>query len=156
MSQIVGGRYLTFMNRDEYYAVPISQVREINQMMDITPVPKTPPFVEGVVNLRGKILPVVNLRQKLGFPKKDHDRETCIVVLETQMGHVGIVVDAVREVIDLKDDQIEVPPHMGSQSELRFLSAIGKLDDKVIIIFDVNLAFSEAEFGFALQNSKAA
>jgi purine-binding chemotaxis protein CheW len=156
MSTNLGGRFLTFMIRDEHYAVPISQVREINQMMDITPVPKTPVFVEGVVNLRGKILPVVNLRQKLGFEKKSHDRETCIVVLEALIGHVGIVVDAVREVVDLKNEQIEVAPHMGNQAELRFLSAIGKLDDKVIILLNVDLAFSEAEFGETLQHAKAA
>ena len=112
MSKIEGGRYLTFMLRDEFYGVPISKVREINQITEITPVPKTPKFVEGVVNLRGKILPVVNLRQKLGFEKVAYNRETCIIVIEAQMGHVGVVVDAVREVVDLKEDQIEVPPHM--------------------------------------------
>lgn len=146
MSKVEGGRYLTFMLRDEYYGVPISKVREINQIMEITPVPKTPSFVEGVVNLRGKILPVVNLRQKLGFEKIDYNRETCIIVIEAQMGHIGVVVDAVREVVDLKDDQMEAPPHMGDQSEMRFLSGLGKQDDKVIILLDVDLAFSNDEF----------
>ncbi len=146
MSKIEGGRFLTFILRDEYYGVPISKVREINQMMEITPVPKTPSFVEGVVNLRGKILPVVNLRQKLGFEKIDYNREACIVVIEAIVGHVGIVVDAVREVVDLKEGQIEVPPHMGDESEMRFLSALGKLDEKVIILLDVDLAFSDQEF----------
>jgi purine-binding chemotaxis protein CheW len=146
MEQTDGGRYLTFMLRDEYYGVPISKVREINQMMEITPVPKTPSFVEGVVNLRGKILPVVNLRMKLGFEKIDYNRETCIVVIETQMGQVGIVVDAVREVSDLKQEQIEAPPHMGGKDDLRFLSALGKHEDRVIILLDVDLAFSSLEF----------
>ena len=146
MSKVEGGRYLTFMLRDEFYGVPISKVREINQITEITPVPKTPQFVEGVVNLRGKILPVVNLRQKLGFEKVAYNRETCIIVIEAQMGHVGVVVDAVREVVDLKEDQIEVPPHMGDQTEMRFLSALGKQDDRVIILLDVDLAFSGEEF----------
>lgn len=150
------GRFLTFMIRDEHYGVSISKVREINQMMDITSVPKTPKFVEGVVNLRGKILPVVNLREKLGFEKKAYDRETCIVVIESAVGHVGIVVDAVREVIDLKEGQIDVPPHMGDNVELQFLSAIGKLEDKVIILLDVDLAFSEAEFGSTMNSPKTA
>lgn len=146
MSKVEGGRYLTFMLRDEYYGVPISKVREINQIMEITPVPKTPSFVEGVVNLRGKILPVVNLRQKLGFEKVSYNRETCIIVIEAQMGHVGVVVDAVREVVDLKEDQIEVPPHMGTEEQMRFLSALGKQEDRVVILLDVDLAFSGAEF----------
>ncbi len=146
MSKADGGRYLTFMLRDEYYGVPISKVCEINQMMEITPVPKTPPFVEGVVNLRGKIIPVVNLRQKLGFEKMDYNRETCIIIIESDIGHVGVVVDAVREVIDLKDEQIEIPPQMGEKSEMRFLSALGKQEDRVIILLDVDLAFSGDEF----------
>ena len=157
MSKIEGGRYLTFMLRDEYYGVPISKVREINQMMEITPVPKTPKFVEGVVNLRGKILPVVNLRQKLGFEKVAYNRETCIVVIEAQIGHVGIVVDAVREVVDLKEDQIEVPPNMGEKSEMRFLSALGKHEERVIILLDVDLAFSGDEFTHSMSElTKAA
>ncbi len=146
MSKIEGGRYLTFMLRDEYYGVPISKVREINQITEITPVPKTPQFVEGVVNLRGKILPVVNLRQKLGFEKVVYNRETCIIVIEAEMGHVGVVVDAVREVVDLKEDQIEVPPNMGDETAMKFLSALGKQEDRVIILLDVDLAFSEDEF----------
>ena len=156
MSKMENGRFLTFMIREEYYGVPISKVREINQMTDITPVPKTPKFVEGVVNLRGKILPVVNLREKLNFERKAYDRETCIVVLEALVGHVGIVVDAVREVVDLKAEQIEVPPHMGDQTELKFLSALGKLEDKVIILLDVDLAFSEEAFGQSINVQKAA
>ena len=157
MSKVEGGRYLTFMLRDEFYGVPISKVREINQITEITPVPKTPTFVEGVVNLRGKILPVVNLRQKLGFEKVAYNRETCIIVIEAQMGHVGVVVDAVREVVDLKEDQIEVPPHMGDQTEMRFLSALGKQEDRVIILLDVDLAFSGEEFTNSMsQLSKAA
>ena len=152
MSKMEGGRYLTFMLRDEHYGVPISKVREINQMMEITPVPKTPEFVEGVVNLRGKILPVVNLRQKLGFEKVAYTRETCIVVLESQMGQVGIVVDAVREVIDMKEEQIEIPPNMGEKSEMKFLSALGKHEERVIILLDVDLAFSGDEFTHSMSD----
>lgn len=156
MSKVEGGRFLTFMLRGEYYGVPISKVREINQMMEITPVPKTPRFVEGVVNLRGKILPIVNLREKLSFEKIAYNRETCIVVIETLIGHVGIIVDAVREVIDLKESQIEVPPHMGEQSEMRFLSSLGKHEDKVIILLDVDLAFSDQEFTQSMGTLSAA
>lgn len=156
MSKTEGGRFLTFMLREEYYGVPISKVREINQMMEITPVPKTPKFVEGVVNLRGKILPVVNLREKLSFEKIPYNRETCIVVIETLVGHVGIVVDGVREVIDLKEAQIEVPPHMGHESEMRFLNALGKHEEKVVILLDVDLAFSDQEFTQSMGELSAA
>jgi purine-binding chemotaxis protein CheW len=150
MSKFEGGLYLTFVLCDEFYGVPISKVREINQIMEITPVPKTPKFVEGVVNLRGKILPVVNLRQKLGFEKIGYNRETCIIVIEAQIGHVGVVVDAVREVVDLKEEQIESAPQMGNEKEMKFLSAMGKQENRVIILLDVDLAFSIEEFATAI------
>ncbi|MFN8792602.1 MAG: chemotaxis protein CheW [Bdellovibrionales bacterium] len=156
MSKVEGGRFLTFMLKDEFYGVPISKVREINQMMEITPVPMTPKFVEGVVNLRGKILPIVNLREKLSFERIPYNRETCIIVIETVVGQVGVVVDAVREVIDLKEDQTEVPPHMGGDTHMTFLSGLGKHEDKVIILLDVDLAFSDQEFAKSMGRLSAA
>lgn len=152
MSKISGGRFLTFLLKGETYGVPIHKVREINQMMEITPVPKTPPSVEGVVNLRGKILPVVNLREKLSFERAPYDRETCIVILETQMGPVGIIVDAVREVADLNESQMEVPPQMGQSHDMKFLSALGKLEDRVIIILDVDIAFSDTDLNESMSD----
>lgn len=153
------GQYLTFQLMSEQYGVPIATVREINRVGEITPVPKTPEFVKGVMNLRGKIIPVINLRVRFGMPSIDYTRDTCIIVIDTDFGQVGMIVDAVREVADLNQQQIEPPPLLGNEKTLGFIRGMGKLEDRVIILVDVVSALSQEQLSQlhdAKSNSPAA
>lgn len=139
------GRYLTFVLDKQQYAVPIMAVREINQLCDITPVPRTPEFILGVINLRGKIIPVADLRLKFGMTKSQFSRQTCIVVIETDAGQVGMVVDEVNDVVELQAGQIEPAPQLGSKSEMQFLMGIGKHQERVLILIDIHAALASRE-----------
>ncbi|MEK6772383.1 MAG: chemotaxis protein CheW [Bdellovibrionota bacterium] len=144
------GQYLTFVLNSQLYGVPIGTVREINRLSEITPVPKTPSFVAGVMNLRGKVIPVVNLRSKLGFERTNNTKETCIIVIETVVGQVGMIVDSVRGVIELFTNQIEPTPNLGNSAETEFVLGMGKLENTVIILIDIVKALSNnqlAELG---------
>lgn len=133
------GKYLTFELDDQHYGVPISAVREINQMLDITPVPQTPQHMAGVINLRGKIVPVADLRQRLGLVPASRDRQTCIVVLESTVGYMGVIVDAVSDVADLTTDMIEETPKFGDATKMEFVTGMGKTEQRVIILIDTNV-----------------
>ncbi len=139
------GQYLTFVLNSQLYGVPIGTVREINRLSEITPVPKTPHFVAGVMNLRGKVIPVVNLRTKLGFQQTQHTKETCIIVIETVVGQVGMIVDSVRGVIELVSNQIEPTPNLGNSAETEFVLGMGKLENTVIILIDIVKALSNTQ-----------
>ncbi len=136
------GQYLTFQLMNEQYGVAIETVREINQFGEITPVPKTPDYVKGVMNLRGKIIPVVNLRVKFGMNPKETTRDTCIIVIDSEIGQVGMIVDSVKEVIDLQEAQIEPAPSLGNHQALSFVRGMGKDDNHVVILVDIESAFT--------------
>ncbi len=137
------GQYLTFILKERPYGVPIGSVREINQVSDITPVPQTPDYVIGVMNLRGKVIPVIDLKYKFGIEYTKYTRETCIIVIEGESGHVGILVDQVSEVVEFKSAQIEPPPALGDEERLAYVTGMGKFDTKVIILVDIVLAISK-------------
>ena len=143
---VKAGKYLTFVLDGRRYGVPISTVREINRVSEITPVPKTPQFVVGVMNLRGKAIPVVDLRMKLGVKAGPFTRETCIIVIDTTGGESGIIVDAVHEVIDFTASQLEDPPRLHHPGETGFVSGVGKLEDRIVILVDILLALSPEHF----------
>ncbi len=127
---------------NEQYGVAIETVREINQYGEVTPVPRTPEYVKGVMNLRGKIIPVVNLRIKFGMDARDITRDTCIIVIDTEIGQVGMIVDAVKEVMDFAEAQIEPPPMLGNEKTMSFVRGMGKIEKNVVILVDVVSAFS--------------
>lgn len=141
-SKAKSGQYLTFQLMSEQYGVAIETVREINQFGEITKVPRTPNYVKGVMNLRGKIIPVVNLRVKFGMEPQESTRDTCIIVIETEIGQVGMIVDSVKEVVDLQEAQIEPSPVLGNQSAMSFVRGMGKVDNRVVILVDIVSAFS--------------
>jgi purine-binding chemotaxis protein CheW len=148
------GQYLTFQLMSEQYGVPIETVREINRVGEITPVPRTPECVKGVMNLRGKIIPVVNLRVKFGMDPQTYTRDTCIIVIDTQIGQVGMIVDSVKEVVDLKENQIEPSPVLGNETTMSFVRGMGKVDQRVIILVDIVSSFSEEQLsGLSGMNS---
>ena len=146
---VSGGKFLTFFLAGEEYGLEILKVQEIIGIMDITPVPRTPAFVKGVINLRGKIVPVVDLRLKFGMEEAEHTEETCIIVVQISHGDMlvtmGVVVDQVSEVMDIDSGQIEDTPEFGVDLDTRFILGIGKIAEKVVIILDANKVLTAVE-----------
>jgi len=131
------GKYLTFILAGEEYGLEILKVREIMGMLDITAVPRTPDFVKGVINLRGKVIPVVDLRLTFGFEAAEQTEETCIIVVDVNGVEMGIIVDKVSEVIDIGAEDIEDSPDFGGQVDTDFIRGIGKAQGRVTILLDI-------------------
>lgn len=141
-----GGKYLTFWLADEQYGVEILRVRELIGMMAVTAVPRTPEFVRGVINLRGRIIPVVDLRAVLGMKPIQENRDTCIIVVEIDGGHTGVVVDRVAEVRMITEECIEDAPSFGSSVDTRHVLGMGKLEEQVTILLDINRVLTDDQF----------
>jgi len=143
------GKYLTFSLAGEEYGIGILKVKEIIGMMSITSVPQTPGFVKGVINLRGKVIPVVDLRLKFGMDESDYTERTCIIVVEVtnHRGRVqiGIVVDAVSEVLNIKAGDIEETPTFGTNLDTDFILGMAKIEGKVKILLDIDRILSHDE-----------
>ncbi len=133
----LGGKYLTFMLDDEEYGIEILKVREIIGIMDITKVPQTPDFVEGVINLRGKVIPVIDLRAKFGLARAEYNDQTCVIVVDVGM-MMGIIVDTVQEVHDIPSSSIEPPPKLGGSVDTSFILGMGKVKDDVKLLLDID------------------
>jgi purine-binding chemotaxis protein CheW len=146
VSESIAGQFLTFLLEGECFGVPISVVREINRVTEVTPVPKSPPFVKGVMNLRGKIIPVIDLRLKFDLQPSEYTRDTCIIVTETPLGLVGNIVDAVKEVVEFDPSEIEPAPQFHTSGYQSFVKGLGKKDDKVIILVDIVGSFESSEW----------
>ncbi len=137
LSQTLGGKYLTFKLGEEEYGVQILKVREIIGLMDITKVPQMPGYVKGVINLRGKVIPVIDLRSKFNLPEVEYTDQTCIIVIDVG-GMVGTIVDNVQEVADISGEQIEPPPPLGSDVDSAFILGLAKSKDNVKILLDID------------------
>jgi purine-binding chemotaxis protein CheW len=135
---------VTFRLGDEEYGVDILKVHEINRMMDITAVPSAPKCIEGVINLRGKVIPVINLRMKFGLPHKDADARSKIVVVDIGMA-AGIIVDSVSEVLRINSDVIESPPPMTAAIGSEYILGVGKLKDRLLILLDIERLLGVSE-----------
>ncbi len=131
------GMYLTFGLADEEYGVEILKVREIIGMMEITAVPKAPPHVKGVINLRGKVVPVIDLRTRFTMEQAEATDETCIIVVVVGNREIGVVVDRVSEVLDIAAEQIEDPPTFGTTVDTSFIIGMGKTEQRVTILLDI-------------------
>ena len=129
----------------EAYGVDISAVREIIRMQDITRVPRTPEFVEGVINLRGKVIPVVDLRKRFGLTEGERNKDNRIVVVDIGGQDIGVVVDAVTEVLRIFTSAIEPPSSVITSADSEYLLGIAKLDDKMIILLELETVLSEEE-----------
>jgi purine-binding chemotaxis protein CheW len=145
------GKYLTFALANEEYGLEILKVREIIGYIDVTAVPQTPAHVKGVINLRGQVIPVVDLRAKFGMATTGVTDETCIIVVEiTQSGrkfNTGIVVDRVQEVLDISGQDIEEAPQFGSSVDTAFILGMGKIGDKVKILLDIDRVLAGGDLG---------
>jgi purine-binding chemotaxis protein CheW len=144
-------QYLTFKLGDEIFALDVAKVREVLDFTTVTRVPRTPAFMRGVINLRGSVVPVVDLRLTFGMTSTQKTVNTCIVVVEVTLDGesvvVGALADSVEEVIDLEPDQIEPPPTIGASVRTEFIQGIGKRETGFLIILDIDGVFSAAELG---------
>lgn len=143
------GKYLTFKLGKETYGIEILKVQEIIGLMHITSVPRTPDFVRGVINLRGKVIPVIELRKKFGMESTEDTDHTCIIVVQvagsTGPITMGILVDEVWEVVDIAENQLEPPPSFGTNIDTAFILAMGKLDETVVILLDIDKILTASE-----------
>ena len=143
MSETV--QVVSFKLGSEEYGVDIAQVQEINRMVAVTHVPRAPQFMEGVINLRGQLIPIIDLRARFGMPRTEHTKSTRIVVTEVGAKRVGMVVDSVSEVLRLATDQIEDAPEMITGVETEYIRGVGKIEDRLIILLDLAKIISGSE-----------
>ncbi len=136
---------VTFKLGTEEFGVDILKVQEINKMMSITKIPNAPTFIEGVINLRGKIIPIVDLRKRLGFRDQPYDKSTRIIVVELDGLVLGFIVDSVSEVLRIPENTIEPPPSMVAGIESEYIEGVGKLDDRLLILLELKKVFSSPE-----------
>ncbi len=136
---------VTFSIGGEEFGVEILTVQEIIRMLEITRVPKAPDFVEGVINLRGKVIPIIDLRKRFGLESKSHDKNTRIVVIEINKMIVGFVVDSVSEVLRIPADTVEPPPPVVAGLDSEYISGVGKLEDRLLILLDLDRLLSREE-----------
>ncbi len=148
-------KLLSFGLGKEEYGLDILAVREIIGLIDITPLPRTPHYVKGVINLRGKIIPVIELRTRFGIDSIDYTDETCIIVADVPTDDdsgsrlMGIVVDTVREVLDIPTANIEPPPEFGCSVPMDFVTGIGKVKDKVVLMLDITRVMNPQDAGIS-------
>ena len=143
------GKYLTFTLADEEYGIGILKIKEIIGMMTVTTVPQTPEFVKGVINLRGKVIPVIDLRLKFGMEPMDYTERTCIIVVEIDgtagTVQIGTVVDSVSEVLNIKADEIEDTPTFGTRLNTDYILGMAKMEGGVKILLDINRVLKAEE-----------
>ena len=142
-------QYLTFKLDSDLFAVDVGKSREVLDFADVTRVPQTPDYMLGVINLRGSVVPVINLRRKFGMQEAEKTVDTCIIVMEINVNDdkviIGIVADAVQEVLDLDDSQIEPPPRLGTRLNTEFIKGMGSMDDQFVILLDIDRVFTADE-----------
>lgn len=150
------GKFLSFVLGGEEYGLEILKVQEINGMMGITRVPRTPDYVRGVINLRGRVIPIVSLRRKFKMPVVEDTEKTCIIVVQVNYQDaeltMGIIVDEVSEVLNIRADQIESAPAFGGgMEETDFITGMGKLENKVVILLDIDSVLNGDEIEAVIQ-----
>ena len=146
---ITGAQYLTFSLDREQFAVDIGSVREVLEFSAATKVPRTPDFMRGVINLRGSVVPVIDLRLKLGLSRTENTIDTCVIIIEVDAGGeklvLGALADSVQEVIELDPKSIQPPPRMGTRVNIDFIRGIGKRDEQFIMLLDISRVLTDVE-----------
>ena len=142
-------QYLTFKLADEVFAFDVAKVREILELVSITKVPQTPNFMRGVINLRGSVVPVIDLRLNFGMQCTENTVNTCIIVVEVKLEGetivLGVLADSVQEVVEMEPDNIEPPPQLGTKLNTKFIKGMGKVDNDFVMILDIDMVFSSEE-----------
>jgi purine-binding chemotaxis protein CheW len=148
-------QYLSFNLDEEIFALDISKVREVLDYTTVTKVPQTPEFMRGIINLRGSVVPVIDLRLKFGMSETEKTVNTCIIIVETNLEGesilIGALADSVQEVFDLDADQIEPPPKIGTKLDMEFITGMGKQDGNFVIILNIDKVFSAEEIAMVSQ-----
>lgn len=147
------GKYLTFWTDKQLFGVPIADVVQIIGNQEITSIPDSPRYAKGVINLRGNIIPVIDVRLRFGKEEADYDEKTCIIVSKIGESHIGFIVDSVDEVTTIDDDDISPPPKMSKDCTNAYLTGIGKIQNKVVMLLDTSKILNQNEF--ELVNSTA-
>jgi purine-binding chemotaxis protein CheW len=141
--------YLTFKLGDEFFAANVNKVLNILEMTKVTKVPKAPPYMKGVINLRGSVLPLVDTRIKFDMTETEFTTNTCILVLDINLSnesvHVGALVDSVQEVLEIDDANIQPPPSIGTRYRSEFIDGVAKIEDEFVMILNMDLIFSTDE-----------
>lgn len=142
-------QYLTFKLAEEIFALDVAKVREILEITTITKVPQTPDSMRGVINLRGSVVPVIDMRLKFGMSETEQTVNTCIIVVEVNMDGdstvLGALADSVQEVVEMEPDTIETAPHIGTKMNTDFIKGMGKVDSRFVMILDIDKVFSSRE-----------
>lgn len=138
-------RYLTFHLGNEDYGIEIRYVTEIVGMQKITEVPDMPEFVRGVINLRGQVIPVIDVRLRFRMPPRDYDERTCVIVVNVSGGAFGLIVDTVQEVREIPPDSVSPPPSLARSEKSRYILGMGKVGEEVKILLDVGKLLREEE-----------
>ncbi len=146
------GKYLTFILGSEEYGIEILRVREIIGVMDITAVPQAPDYMKGVINLRGKVIPIIDLRLKFSMQEEEHTKETCVIVVEVNNTQIGIIVDSVSEVQDINGSEIEESPDLGQGIDTNFIMGLGKVREKIIILLDIEKVLTSGDLEIVKQH----
>lgn len=139
-----GSQYLTFQLLNEEYGIDILQVQEIKNYSHITPIPNTPKHVKGAMNLRGTVVPIVDLRLKFSMPDSDYDQYTVIIVVTIGERVVGLVVDAVNDVLNVSPDECEPPPRLGGEIDASFITGLAKSEDRLITLLNIEKLVGKA------------
>lgn len=150
----LGGKYVTFFLGKEEYGLPILHVREIIGLVPITPIPQTPSYIRGIINLRGSVIPIVDLRAKFGMAESEESRENCIIVVRAHGMDTGLAVDRMSEVSSVDDAEIQEPPPVGADVNTDFILGIDKTGGKVKLLLDIEKVISGREIqSFAFDSS---
>jgi len=148
-STVNSKQYVTFCLAEELFGVEVNRTREILSVISVTSVPQTPDYMLGVINMRGQVVPVIDMRLKLGLSAAAETQDTCIIVVEVLVDGepivVGALADAVREVLEIKSDAIEPPPRLGTRLNTEFIKGMGKIDEEFLILLDIDKIFNSDE-----------
>ncbi len=149
------GKYLTFWTDHQLFGVPISDVVQIIGKQEITPIPDSPSYAKGVINLRGDIIPVIDVRLRFKKEEVEYDEHTCIIVTKIEETHIGFIVDSVDEVTTIGDENISPAPRMSKDRTTAYLTGIGKVENKVVMLLDTSKILNEEEIEIVSNAAKA-
>jgi purine-binding chemotaxis protein CheW len=139
-------QFVTFILMDEVYGINVMQVQEVLRITEIAPVPGAPPYVLGIINLRGNVVTVIDTRTRFGLPTKEVDDASRIIVIESEKQVVGIMVDAVAEVVELRETEIDAAPNVGTEESSRYIQGVATQEDSLLILVDLNKLLTDEEW----------
>ncbi len=138
-------KYLTFLIEKQYYAFPIRDVIEIIEVQEITPVPEFPDYAKGIINLRGRIIPIIDVRLRFHKKEEAYNERTCIIVVNISGLDIGFIVDTVDEVLDIEDENISAAPKISTDRSTKYITGVGKVENRIVLLLDANKMLSEDE-----------